>query len=124
MQPEPPFQEPDFIIPEDKSELRDILQRAREAEEEATRLMTPEQRARLEEKLEAVLAKEAAEHRVEVNGIWMTRREWKEYMEDCPHEHFSHPGVTLMDGSPMSICDRCKFIQHTPIAKMIEQGEV
>lgn len=63
------------------------------------------------------------EPKIEVNGVMMTRREWKHYMEDCPHEHFTHPGVTLMDGSPMSICDRCKFIQHEAIAKMIEGGE-
>jgi hypothetical protein len=58
--------------------------------------------------------------RVEVNGVMMTRREWKEFMDECPHERFAHPGVTLMDGSPMSICERCKFIQHEAIAKMIE----
>jgi hypothetical protein len=61
-----------------------------------------------------------AEPKIEVNGVMMTRREWKHYMEDCPHESFSHPGVTLMDGSRMSICDRCKFIQHEEIAKIIE----
>ena len=58
--------------------------------------------------------------KIEVNGVMMTRREWKHYMEDCPHESFSHPGVELMDGSRMSICDRCKFIQHEEIAKLIE----
>jgi hypothetical protein len=61
--------------------------------------------------------------KVEVNGVIMTRREWKEFMDDCPHERFAHPGVALMDGSPMSICERCKFIQHEAIAKMIE-GEI
>lgn len=60
------------------------------------------------------------EPKVEVNGVMMTRQEWKHYMEDCPHESFSHPGVELMDGSRMSICDRCKFIQHEEIAKLIE----
>lgn len=60
---------------------------------------------------------------VEVNGVQMTPSEWKTFMEDCPHESFSHPGVELMDGSRMSICDRCKFIQHEAIAKIIEEGE-
>lgn len=60
------------------------------------------------------------ETRIEVNGTFMTRSEWKEFMNECPHERFVHPGVTLMDGSPMSICERCKFIQHEAIAKMIE----
>lgn len=64
--------------------------------------------------------KAALEPRVEVNGVLMTRHEWKRYMEDCPHEKFSHPGVTLMDGSRMSICERCKYIQHEAIAKIIE----
>lgn len=63
------------------------------------------------------------EKRIEVNGTMMTRTEWRQFMKECPHEHFSHPGVTLMDSSPMSICDRCKFIQHEAIAKMIEQGD-
>ncbi len=63
---------------------------------------------------------ESDEHRIEVNGVLMTRREWKHFMEECPHESFSHPGVELMDGSRMSICDRCKFIKHEEIAKMIE----
>lgn len=58
--------------------------------------------------------------KIEVNGVMMTRREWKQYMEDCPHEHFIHPGVELIDGARMSICDRCKFIQHEAIAKLIE----
>lgn len=63
------------------------------------------------------------EPKIEVNGILMTRQEWKEYMmHDCPHEKFSYPGVELMDGSKMAICDRCKFIQHEAIAKMIEGG--
>lgn len=99
-----------------------VERRIRELVAEEERLLTPEQRKRLEEK--AVLALKAElEPRVEVNGVMMTRREWKEYMEDCPHEKFSHPGVTLMDGSRMSICDRCKFIQHEAIAKMIEGEE-
>lgn len=51
----------------------------------------------------------------------MTRREWKQFINDCPHEHFAHPGVTLMNGSRMSICERCKFIQLEAIAKMIER---
>jgi hypothetical protein len=63
---------------------------------------------------------ETPEAKIEVNGIMMTRQEWREYMNDCPHESFSHPGVELMDGSRMSICDRCKFIQHEEIAKIIE----
>lgn len=58
--------------------------------------------------------------KVEVNGVMMTRREWKEYMDECPHESFAHVGVALMDGSRMSICERCKFIQHEEIAKIIE----
>lgn len=62
--------------------------------------------------------------RTEVNGVMMTRGEWKDYMDACPHEHWTHPGVKLMDGSEMSICDRCKLIQHTPIAKMIEQEAI
>lgn len=66
---------------------------------------------------------ETPEAKIEVNGIMMTRQEWREYMNDCPHESFSHPGVELMDGSRMSICDRCKYIQHEEIAKMIEVGE-
>lgn len=63
------------------------------------------------------------EPKIEVDGKMMTRREWKHFMEDCPHEHFAHPGVELMDGSRMSICERCKFIQHEAIAKMIERNE-
>lgn len=58
--------------------------------------------------------------KVKVNGVMMTQREWKDYMQECPHEEFSHPGVELMDGSRMSICKRCKFIQHEEIAKLIE----
>lgn len=58
--------------------------------------------------------------KIEVNGVMMTRREWKHFMDDCPHESFSHPGVTLLDGCRMSICNRCKFIQHEGIAKLIE----
>jgi hypothetical protein len=57
---------------------------------------------------------------IEVNSVMMTRREWKHYMEDCPHEKFAHPTVTLMDSSPMSICVRCKYIEHETIAKLIE----
>jgi len=41
--------------------------------------------------------------KVEVNGVMMTRQEWREFMKECPHESFSHPGVELMDGS------RCRF---------------
>lgn len=66
---------------------------------------------------------DVTEPKVEVNGVMMTRQEWKHFMEDCPHEHFAHPGVELMDGSQMSICERCKFIQHEAIAKMIERNE-
>ena len=62
-----------------------------------------------------------AEYRIEVDGKMMTRQEWKRFMEDCPHEKFAHPGVKLMDGSKMSICERCKYIQHEAIAKMIER---
>lgn len=69
-------------------------------------------------------AEVATGQRVEVNGELMTRRQWKDFMAACPHEHFSYPGVTLMDGSPMAICDRCKFIQHAAIAKMIEGEEI
>lgn len=65
----------------------------------------------------------APEPRTEVSGVMMTRPEWKRFMEQCPHEHFTHAGVELMDGSPMSICDRCKFIQHEAIAKIIEGQE-
>ena len=90
---------------------------------EEDRALTPDGRKRLERKAERALLAELAP-KVEVNGIKMTRREWKEFMEDCPHESFTHPGVTLMDGSPMSICDRCKFIQHESIAKMIEGEEI
>lgn len=60
---------------------------------------------------------------IEVNGVMMTRMEWKHFIEDCPHEHYTHPGVELMDGTEMSICDRCKRIQHTVIAKMEEGGD-
>jgi hypothetical protein len=70
-----------------------------------------------------MMAESPGDGRVEVNDIMMTRAEWKDYINDCPHEHWTHPGVTLMDGSPMSICDRCKFIQHEAIAKIIEGGE-
>lgn len=61
---------------------------------------------------------------MEVHGVMMTRMEWKHFMEDCPHEHYSHPGVELMDIGRMSICDRCMRIQHEEIAKMEEGGEV
>ena len=91
----------------------------RELSEKANELLTPQQRERLEKKA-AAAAKAALEPRVEVNGIMMTRQEWKHYMEDCSHESFTHPGVTLMNGSPMSICNRCKYIQHEAVAKMIE----
>lgn len=117
MQPEPPpgFEPPDVTVPGDvEARLRKLM-----AEEE--RLLTPEQRERLERQA-ARAAAASLEKKVEVNGILMTRREWKEYMEDCPHEKFSYPGVTLMDGSRMAICERCKFIQHEAIARMIEQG--
>jgi hypothetical protein len=57
----------------------------------------------------------------EVNGIQMTRQEWKEFVEDCPHEKFSYPGVKLMDGTLMAICNRCKVIQIEAVAKMIER---
>lgn len=57
---------------------------------------------------------------IEVNGIKMSRMEWKHYVADCPHEKFTYPGVKLMNGSLMAICDRCKFIQHEAIAKIIE----
>lgn len=60
---------------------------------------------------------------VEVAGVMMTRGEWKVFIDHCPHEHFTHAGVELMDGSKMSICDRCKFIQHEAIAKIIEGQE-
>lgn len=60
---------------------------------------------------------------VEVNGMDMTRSEWKNYMNDCPHEHFTHAEARLMDGSKMSICNRCKYIQHEGIAKLIEKGD-
>lgn len=60
------------------------------------------------------------EQKVEVDGKMMTRWEWKEFMDNCPHEHFAHVGVELMDGSRMSICERCKFIHHEAIAKIIE----
>lgn len=65
----------------------------------------------------------APEPKVEVNGVMMTRGEWKQFMEDCPHEKFAHVGVELMDGSKMSICERCKYIQHEAIAKIIEGEE-
>lgn len=118
MQPEPPpgFEPPAVAVP------GAIKDRLRELHEQADALLTPEQRQRLEEKAVAA-ARAALEKKVEVNGVLMTRREWKRFMEECPHESFSHPGVTLMDGSRMSICDRCKFIQHEAIAKMIENGE-
>lgn len=67
---------------------------------------------------------DAPEPKVEVNDVMMTHAEWKVYVHECPHESFTHPGVMLMDGSPMSICNRCKFIHHEPIAKMIEREEV
>lgn len=51
---------------------------------------------------------------------WVSRREWKDYMDECTHEHWTYPDVKLMDGSLMAICNRCKFIQHAPIAKLIE----
>lgn len=60
------------------------------------------------------------ERYIKVNGIKMSRQEWKHYMDDCPHDKFSYPGAKLMDGSLMAICDRCKFMQHEPIAKIIE----
>lgn len=63
------------------------------------------------------------ETKIEVNGTLMTRQEWKAFMDACPHESFAHVGVALMDGSRMSICERCKQIQHEAIAKMIEQGD-
>lgn len=62
--------------------------------------------------------------KIEVNGVWMTRSEWKDFINDCAHPTWNHPGVELMDGSEMSICSRCLFIQHTPIAKMIEGEQV
>lgn len=61
-----------------------------------------------------------SEPKIEVNGELMTRHEWKRYMDECPHAHFAYPGVTLMDGAPMAICERCKFIQHEEIARIIE----
>ncbi len=61
-----------------------------------------------------------AKTRIEVNGTLMTQSEWKDYMQECPHERFAYPDVTLMDGSRMAICERCKFIQHEAIAKMLE----
>ena len=70
-----------------------------------------------------VTGPDSAEPKIEVNGVVMTRRAWKHYMDDCPHESFSHVDVELMDGSRMSICDRCKFIQHEEIAKLIEGEE-
>lgn len=118
MQPEPPpsVEPPEVAVPGNvEARLRELM-----AEEE--RLLTPEQRARLEEKAKHAMLAEL-ESKIEVNGILMTRQEWKEYVEECPHEHFSHPGVELMNGSKMSICDRCKFIQHEAIAKMIEKGD-
>lgn len=60
---------------------------------------------------------------VEVNGQMMTRAEWRALMEYCPHEHWNHPGVKLMDGTEMSICQRCLYIQPTAIAKIIEEQE-
>jgi len=60
---------------------------------------------------------------IEVDGVKMTRAEWKAMIESCPHEEWAHVGVRLMDGSPMSICKRCKFIQHEAIAKIIEGQE-
>lgn len=60
----------------------------------------------------------------EVNGVEMTRGEWKLYMEDCPHEHWAHGCARLMDGSKMSICERCKYITHESIAKIIEEKNV
>lgn len=104
----------------DTSEIENQL---RELTERAERLLTPEQQASLEEKARRV-AEVAVETRVEVNGVLMTRQEWKRYMDQCSHKHFTHPGVELMDGSRMSICNRCKFIQHESIAKMIEGGEL
>jgi hypothetical protein len=62
--------------------------------------------------------------KIEVNGAWLTRAEWKDLMHSCPHPTWNHPGVTLLDGSEMSICTRCLYIQHTPIAKMIEQEAI
>lgn len=59
--------------------------------------------------------------RIEVNGVMMTRGEWRDYMSACPHPKFSYPDVELMDGSKMAICERCKYVQHAPIAKIIEQ---
>jgi hypothetical protein len=87
------------------------------------RLLSPDQRGRLEEQATRVIKSALKDDRVEVNGILMSIGEWKVYIEDCPHEHFTHPGVTLMDGSRMSICNRCKYIQHEAIAKMIEGEE-
>lgn len=66
----------------------------------------------------------AAETKIEVNGTMMTRSEWREFQHECHHSTWSHPGVRLMDGSEMSICTRCLLIQHTPIAKMIEQEAI
>lgn len=67
-----------------------------------------------------VTGPDSREKMIDINGVMMLYAEWKEYMHSCPHEHWTHAGVKLMDGSKMSICDRCKFIQHEAIAKIIE----
>lgn len=119
MQSEPPV---GFAEVEEHHGGADFEARIRELLVEQDRLLTPEQRERLEKRA-AAAARAALEKKVEVNGVLMTRREWKRFMDECPHEHFEHPGVTLMDGSRMSICKRCKQIQHEAIAKMIEKGD-
>lgn len=62
--------------------------------------------------------------KIEVGGQWLTRSEWKLLMHECSHDHWNHPGVRLLDGTEMSICTRCLYIQPTPIAKIIEGEEV
>lgn len=116
-------EKPDFIMNDSVAADGALERRVRELLAEEDGLLTPEQRKRLEEKAERAMVAELKDERVEVNGTMMTRSEWREFMHECPHEHFSYPGVELMDGSKMAICDRCKFIQHEAIAKMIEGEE-
>lgn len=53
-----------------------------------------------------------------VNGIRMTRQEWKDFMLACPHEHFSYAETELGE---YAICDRCKHITPAEIARLTEQ---